>query len=540
MKIIGLDVGTRRIGVAVADSNVKIAVPKTTITVNNGLEFTELARIARANNTDWFVVGMPRNNHGQKTAQSDYVQEFASELQMAIPGIKVRFQDETLTSVEAEARLKARKRNYQKAEIDAEAATIILEDFITNLSKKSLASEGIAAAAVSAKEPGRRAKKASKSDKDSKKGNPMLKKLVIALLILIAIFGVVAGVAYSWYQDALKPVYEIDCPEETDDTRCEYIKFSVESGSSLQTISDNLEAAGIIKSSIAFQIYTRSQGLADKIKVSGYELRRNMSAAEVADALVNADNSNVFSFTILPGETISEIKAKLQKTGYFNAGEINAAFAKDYRGIDDGIDKLLESLPATTETNAEPLEGYLYGDTYEFYKTDSVEEIIITALKAMWEVVAGNDLIARFAEHDLTLHQGITLASIVQKESGATGQPTVAQVFYSRLAEDIALGSDVTTQYALDLIDPNRETYTDNNAAVDLDSPYNTRKNKGLPPGPICNPGVSAILAVANPSDTTYLYFLTGDDGLMYYSYTEEEHIQNIHDHCQELCNVSL
>ena len=158
----------------------------------------------------------------------------------------------------------------------------------------------------------------------------------------------------------------------------------------------------------------------------------------------------------------------------------------------------------------------------------------------MWQVVSGNDLIAKYADHGLTLHQGITLASIVQKESGPNGQPTVAQVFYKRLADDISLGSDVTTQYALDLVDPNRQTYTDNNAALEIDSPYNTRKNKGLPPAPICNPGVSALLAVANPSDTTYLYFLTGDDGLMYYSYTGDEHIQNIHDHCRELCGVSL
>ena len=137
MKIIGLDVGTRRIGVAVADSNVKIAVPKTTVTVNNGLEFTEIARIARANNTDWFVIGLPRNNHGQETAQSDYVREFAKELKMAIPGIKVRFQDETLTSVEAESRLKQRRKNYQKAEIDAEAATTIAS---LSISESSLSS----------------------------------------------------------------------------------------------------------------------------------------------------------------------------------------------------------------------------------------------------------------------------------------------------------------------------------------------------------------------------------------------------------------
>ncbi|MBQ8984591.1 endolytic transglycosylase MltG, partial [Candidatus Saccharibacteria bacterium] len=91
-----------------------------------------------------------------------------------------------------------------------------------------------------------------------------------------------------------------------------------------------------------------------------------------------------------------------------------------------------------------------------------------------------------------------------------------------------------------DLLDPNRQVYTDNGLVLEIDSPYNTRKSLGIPPGPICNPGTSALLAVANPTDTSYLYFLTGDDGVMYYSYTEAEHNQNIIDHCRSLCNIQL
>ena len=112
--------------------------------------------------------------------------------------------------------------------------------------------------------------------------------------------------------------------------------------------------------------------------------------------------------------------------------------------------------------------------------------------------------------------------------------------FLTRLSYGIPLGSDVTVSYALDKVDPERQIYTDNAAALQIDSCYNTRKNAGLPCGPISNPGLSALLAVANPSDTTYLYFLTGDDGMMYYSYTEYEHSRNIYDHCKVLCNVSL
>ena len=98
----------------------------------------------------------------------------------------------------------------------------------------------------------------------------------------------------------------------------------------------------------------------------------------------------------------------------------------------------------------------------------------------------------------------------------------------------------MTVTYALDVVDPNRTMYQDNQSALTINSCYNTRIYVGLPCGPISNPGLSALLAVAEPSDTAYLFFLTGDDGMMYYSYTEAEHNQNTYLHCQSLCNISL
>ena len=536
MKIIGLDVGTRRIGVATADTSVRIAVPKTTVVVNNGFEFAEIARIARANSTSLFVLGLPRSNEGKETAQSDYVREFARSLKRAIPDAKIRFQDESLTSVEAERRLKSRKRGYKKEEIDAEAASIILQDFIETMSDNARTAKS------STKAPKEEFEEEIIPEKEKKEASPMLKKLVAFLLITVVALGVGGGVAYAWYKSALGPVYNVDCSASgKEDARCEYIDFTVKSGDTLNVIADNLESVDLIRSSFVFQVYMRSQSMAEQIKIGDYQFRRNMTVEQIGRQLVEgARNPNVFSFTILPGSKISDIKKNLLELGYYTESEINAAFAKDYRGTSTEIDKLLQNWPASNEYGAEPLEGYLFGDTYEFYKTDSVEKIITTAMKALWEVVEGNDLVGKFAAHNLNLYQGITLASIVQRESGTTGQATVAQIFYSRLSQNIGLGSDVTTQYAVDLVDPNRTIYTNNYLALEIDSPYNTRKYLGLTPGPICNPGVSALLAVANPADTSYLYFLTGDDGVMYYSYTEEEHNRNIVEHCQELCNVSL
>ena len=132
MKLIGLDVGTKRIGISKADSSTKIAIPDGFVEVN-GQEFIEIARIARMNNTSTFVVGLPRNNSGEETKQSLYVRDFARQLAMSIPNTKIYFEDESLTSVEAERRLKERKKKYEKGEIDAEAASIILQDFLERL-----------------------------------------------------------------------------------------------------------------------------------------------------------------------------------------------------------------------------------------------------------------------------------------------------------------------------------------------------------------------------------------------------------------------
>ena len=246
--------------------------------------------------------------------------------------------------------------------------------------------------------------------------------------------------------------------------------------------------------------------------------------------------ADVFSYTILPGQTIRDIRAGLIRAGYSET-EVDEALTADY-----GFSFLREPREKALERGnlSNYLEGYLYGETHEFYGDTSVKDVLKRFLEGMEKVITENNLEVKYAEHDLSLYEGITLASVVQKESPGPEMATVAQVFLSRLGYGIPLGSDVTVSYALDLIDPDRQTYVDNQAALRVDSCYNTRVYGGLPCGPISNPGLNAMLAVANPSDTAYLYFLTGDDGLMYYSYTESEHNQNAYLHCQELCDIGL
>lgn len=514
MKLIALDVGTKRIGVAKADSKVRIAVPYPAVEVDEGQEFKKIASLARAWDIDSFVLGLPRNSRGEETEQSRYVREFAKKLKRSIPTAKICFQDESLTSVEAEKRLKGRKKGYKKGDIDSEAAAIILQDFLEKHTGKSTTKAAPAR---------RQSVKAAKPHK-------LLWALIITILLLA---GAGAGV-YYYYEQNLQPVVaSTECAVGNTTADCKPVIFAVEQGANIGDVAVELQNAGLIRNSIVFQVYYRLNYNNTTVKVGEYELAKTMSTDEIIAKIV-AGKGGAFSFTLVPGETVADFKAKLVKLGYDQA-TVEKALEKDYKGDYSWI---FEGRP-----EGAGLEGYLYGDTYEFYKDESVENIIERMLTEMAEVIKTNNLQEKFAAQGLNLYEGITLASIVQKEAlAAEDQAKVAQVFYNRLAQGMSLGSDVTTQYAVDLVDPNREVYTNNAEALQIDSPYNTRLYAGLPYGPISNPGQQALNAAATPDSeaSNYLFFLTGDDGVMYYSSTEGEHNQNIVDHCAELCNVAL
>ena len=539
MRVIGLDVGEKRIGVAKADSSTRIAIPVGFYAVD-GSEWQKIARIANMNNTNFFVLGLPRSNEGNETKQSMYVRNFAKILIEKIPEARIKFQDESFTSVEAEERLKSRKRNYEKGEIDAEAASIILQDFLESFTVGNMMKEteleetapsGVAdtvkAAVTDAKDnvTNLTKKEADKVKLNTKKAKSKLKKVlgfVILPLFALIILGGIGG--FFWAKSMLAPVDGI-CTEGT----CEEVKFTVSDGESKSIIATNLEQNGLIKNAFVFKAYMQVFRSDVNLKSGNYLLNKGMSADDIIDRLAKGvDDENTFSFTILPGENIFDIKKKLVDLHYLEE-DIDAALIADY-----DFDFLKDRPEGAT------IVGYLYGETHEFYNDVTVKEIFEKYLEGMGEVIAQNDLKTKYEARGLSLFEGITLASVVQKEAAASEQPTVAQVFLTRLANGIPLGSDVTVSYAIDKVDPDRQTYVDNQSALTIDSCYNTRQNGGLPCGPISNPSLSALLAVAEPSDTSYLYFLTGDDGMMYYSYTESEHIQNIYSHCQQLCNVSL
>ena len=581
MRIIGLDVGTKRIGVAKADTSVRIAIPNGYVLVN-GQEIPEILRIARLNDTNFFVVGLPRSNDGNETAQSAYARKFADTLAASMPGARIYFQDESLTSVVAEERLKKRKKNFEKGEIDAEAASIILQDFIEHYAAKlaqnaaskipnqlvnpvteinpasTLGSSEIQSIINEPTKSEPESTESPRPDRSLEKPMKKVKRILLSLFILLFLAGLFGG-GYYWY--SLQSVSSANCRfdsakaasesnEKEADSNCEYQTIEVTAGESVKEIANNLKRADLIRNPMAFELYARINNLHAKLKAGKYSFRKTMSARAIAKQLVNGVvSSDVFNLTILPGTNLLGDKGKSQtgiihqfRTLGYSEEEINQALTKHYdnpvlKGLYADENKLSNpDIPAKLA-----LEGYLYGETYQFYNHEKLENVITTILNQFNDVVVSNQLEEKFKARGFTLREGITLASIIQKEARTEDMPGVSMVFQNRLKQGIALGSDVTATYAADITGIDRTNAT-NADILAVNSLYNTRKFPGLPPGPIAVPSKAALLAVAEPdsSKTSMLYFLTGDDGLMYYSSTDAEHNQKIRDHCQKLCKVQI
>ena len=338
---------------------------------------------------------------------------------------------------------------------------------------------------------------------------PKKSRLWLKIIINLILIVVAAVVAVSiMFVLALRPVNSSDKTAH---------QIEVVAGSTPGQIADTLEENGVIRQSQAFNIYTRLLGTHNSLQAGHYSFTPSQSTPEIADALVKGPESQDFSITFLPGATLADHKKVLTEAG-FSEAEVDEAFAADYDHL------LLADRPESAD-----LEGYIFGETHRFTQGTSVGEILERYFDDYYRVIEDNNLVKAYADHDLTLYEGITLASIIQKEvSGEGDSRQVSQVFHKRLAEDMPLGADATFVYAAE-----KDGQT---PRVDYPSPYNTRIHGGLPPGPISTPGVEALQAAANPAEGDYLYFVSGDDGANHFSRTEEEHIRKTRQYCQENC----
>lgn len=353
-------------------------------------------------------------------------------------------------------------------------------------------------------EPVDRVKINKKSSQKSTK-----KKSRWAILLLIFLSSLLTLVGAIVYNSLLSPV--------TSDT-AKYIKVTIPFGSSPSSIAETLHTKGVIRSQWAFSIYAKLSGSENNLKAGSYNLSPSLSTPKIIEHIVEGKEDTI-NVTFLPGDTLSSGRKNLINSGY-SAEEVDKALTAKYD----------RSLFATKPKGSD-LEGYLYGETIKFSLADPVTTVLGRFFDEYEAFIRKNNLVAEYEKQGFTLFQGITLASIVQREtSNPDSQRQVARVFMNRMKIGMNLGSDVTYQYAAKKlgVPPN----------PNLDSPYNTRRYVGLPPGPIATPGNSALLSVANPAENDYLYFLAGDDNKMYYAKTDAEHNQNIVKHCQMKCSI--
>jgi UPF0755 protein len=307
----------------------------------------------------------------------------------------------------------------------------------------------------------------------------------------------------------------------------EPVSISVGQDEAVQDIAEMLEKKGVIDSAIQFRTLAELLGYDRTLQAGEYEFDPNTPALEVVYRMHRGIVSPLF-VTVVEGWRLEEIADALDEQGIISRDDfLEAAVAGNFDLDFDFLRRL---------GSATPLEGYLFPATYYYRRDDSAEDVIRQMLKAMDDNFT-QDLRSQALDQGLTMHGVLTLASIIEREAKVSEErPIMAQVFLKRLRLGIPLEADPTVQYAL-AEDPDsvaqfgywkQQLTTDD---LELDSPYNTYRVAGLPPTPIAAPRLDSIMAVIQPADTNYLYFVAKPDGSHAFAETLEEHQRNIEEY---------
>ncbi len=296
------------------------------------------------------------------------------------------------------------------------------------------------------------------------------------------------------------------------DSGGEAVTVVVPKNASTAQIARLLEDQGIIKNDLAFRVYARWRQVDEKLKPGTYELHTAMSVPDILRKLVEGPPDRI-RITVPEGYTVAQIAELLERKGVAGREE----FLQSTRQHWDF--PFLRDVPADTCG----LEGYLYPDTYYVGSGTKPDKIVAMMLQKFGQVIEEHDYVRRAAERGLSLHQAVTIASMVEREARVEGErPRIAGVIFNRLRLGMPLQIDATVQYALG--QPKEQLlYRD----LEIDSPYNTYKITGLPPGPIANPGWSSLRAVVEPEQNDYLYYVAKPGGTHAFARTLSEHNAN-------------
>lgn len=297
-------------------------------------------------------------------------------------------------------------------------------------------------------------------------------------------------------------------------------QFTVALGEAVDSVAFRMEDEGLIRSSEAFRTFLIYAGLDTGLQAGEYQLSPAWSAVELAYRLQDATPAQI-SFVVLAGWRAEEIAAALPTSGLTIAPDVFLRAVK--RPAQVNLPEVLQGVKR--------LEGFLYPGTYELERDTDVNGLL-ALLTAEFAAQTDADWRAAVEARGLTLEEAVTLASIIEREAVVDEEaPLIASVFHNRLQAGMRLESDPTVQYALGWQE-SAQTWWKNPLTLDdlrVDSLYNTYRNTGLPPGPICNPGSSALQAAAYPAESPYYYFRARCDGSGRHAFavTFDEHLQN-------------
>ncbi|MCM3765383.1 endolytic transglycosylase MltG [Neobacillus niacini] len=336
--------------------------------------------------------------------------------------------------------------------------------------------------------------------------------VLIVTVLLLVLIGIIGGGGYLYIQSALKPM---------DPGSKVQKKVEIPIGSSVTGIAQRLESNGIIKDAKVFKYYVKLKNEGG-FMAGEYQLSPSMDVQEIVGRLKTGKvlAEATFKITIPEGKQLKEIASIMaQATKQNEADVFNKLNDKEY--VKTLIAKYPDILTDDVLNPAVmyPLEGYLFPATYPFYKTNpSVEEMVEAMLNKSRDVLGNYSEVGK--EKNLTIHQMLTMASLIEEEATEKAdRKKISSVFYNRMDKGMMLQTDPTVLYAQGR-HKERVVYKD----LEVNSPYNTYKHTGLPPGPIANAGKTSIEAALDPEKTDFYYFLATSEGEIIFTKTLDEH----------------
>ena len=380
-------------------------------------------------------------------------------------------------------------------------------------------------------EPISRSNRNQKRNKNNRRAGRIARNIIVLLILILSLAGFFG---YRYVSDAVGA---------KDVKSTKFISVEIPENSGNSYIGQLLESAGVIKSGKVFNYYTKFKNISN-LKSGYYNLQPSMTMDEIIEALQKKGSDkpqepSLGTVLVKEGYTIEQIAKAVEVNSSAKKGKHSSTGlkAKDFLKLmkDDVFltkmkakyPALLANLPKDTDAKY-VLEGYLYPATYNIHDDTTVESLAEEMLSTMDTYLS--PYYATISSSDHNVNEILTLASLVEKE-GATDddRKNIASVFYNRLDSDIALQSNIAVLYALGKL--GQETTLKEDATIDtnIDSLYNDYVHKGLMPGPVDSPSLSAIEAVINPSSTKYMYFVADvSTGNVYFAESYEEHQHNV------------